>query len=477
MKKKMSFGSALRDLLSRKSGKDQLEDHFLKFIEINTALNSELNLKRLLTLILDSIVKLMGAERGFLVLEKNGDYRVEVARSIDGEEVRKPESKISTGVVQKVMEEGRVLLTDSAMDDKNLSSFTSVADMKLRSILCSPLKIKDTVIGCVYIDNRFQKGTFSEDDRVFLDLFSDQAGIALENARLYEENENKRVELEKLNKILAERVEHQADEIQVIKKALETQRETGKLKYDYSNIVGNSPAVAEVFRFLDIVTDTEYPVLIYGESGTGKELVAKAIHYNGPHHDRNFVSENCAAISENLLESELFGYEKGAFTGADQRRIGLFEAADGGTLFLDEIGDMGLDMQKKLLRVLQEGEFRRVGGREALKVKVRIISATNADLPGLIREGRFREDLYYRLKVMFIRVPPNRRKRRRRSIPTPCAGSWPTPGPETCASSRTRSAACTPSRRDRSRPRWWAGWILPRDCGKGGAAIRSRARR
>jgi DNA-binding NtrC family response regulator len=169
--------------------------------------------------------------------------------------------------------------------------------------------------------------------------------------------------------------------------------------------------MAEVFRFLDIVTDTEYSVLIYGDSGTGKELVAKAIHYNGPRRDRNFVSENCAAISESLLESELFGYEKGAFTGADQRRIGLFEAADEGTLFLDEIGEMGLDMQKKLLRVLQEGEFRRVGGREALKVKVRIISATNADLPELIREGRFREDLYYRLKVMTIRVPPLRERR------------------------------------------------------------------
>jgi len=267
------------------------------------------------------------------------------------------------------------------------------------------------VIGCVYIDNRFQKGTFSEDDRVFLDLFSDQAAIALENARLYEENEEKRVELEKLNATLEERVAYQADEIEVIKKALETQRETHKLKYDYSNIVGRSAAIAEVFRLLDIVTDTNYPVLIHGESGTGKELVARAVHYNGPLRDSNFVSENCAAISESLLESEFFGYEKGAFTGADKRKIGLFEAAHEGTLFLDEIGDMGLSMQKKMLRVLQEGEFRRVGGHESIKVKVRIISATNADIPDLIREGRFREDLYYRLKVMAIRVPPLRERR------------------------------------------------------------------
>jgi len=411
MTKKKSFASALRDLLFRGKDKGLPEDHFVKLIEINTALNSELNLKRLLSLILDSVVSLMGAERGFLILRKNDQYQVEVARNIDREEIRKAGAKVSWGVVQKVMEEGLVLLTDSAMDDKSLAAFTSVADMKLRSILCTPLKIKDAVIGCVYIDNRFQKGTFSEDDRVFLDLFSDQAAIALENARLYEENEEKRIELEKLNATLEERVAYQADEIEVIKKVLETQRETHKLKYDYSNIVGRSAAIAEVFRLLDIVTDTNYPVLIHGESGTGKELVARAVHYNGPLRDRNFVSENCAAISESLLESEFFGYEKGAFTGADKRKIGLFEAAHEGTLFLDEIGDMGLSMQKKMLRVLQEGEFRRVGGHDPIKVSVRIISATNADIPELIREGRFREDLYYRLKVMAIRVPPLRERR------------------------------------------------------------------
>ena len=146
----------------------------------------------------------------------------------------------------------------------------------------------------------------------------------------------------------------------------------------FANIVGRSAAMQRVFDLIERVADSDLPVLIQGESGTGKELVARAVHYNGPLSDKNFVSENCAAISENLLESELFGYEKGAFTGADRRKIGLFEAADGGTLFLDEIGEMGLTMQKKLLRVLQEGEFRRVGGREPIRVNVRILSATSA---------------------------------------------------------------------------------------------------
>ncbi|MFO0980436.1 MAG: sigma-54 dependent transcriptional regulator [Planctomycetota bacterium] len=166
-----------------------------------------------------------------------------------------------------------------------------------------------------------------------------------------------------------------------------------------------------MFRLMDIVTDTDYPVLIQGESGTGKELVARAIHYHGRRGNRAFVSENCAAISESLLESELFGYAKGAFTGANADKKGLFEQAEGGTLFLDEIGEMDPKLQKKLLRVLQDGEFRKVGGRESIHVSVRIISATNADLGKMISEGNFRSDLYYRLKVMTIRLPPLRERR------------------------------------------------------------------
>jgi DNA-binding NtrC family response regulator len=169
--------------------------------------------------------------------------------------------------------------------------------------------------------------------------------------------------------------------------------------------------MVELLRLLDIVVDTDYPVLITGESGTGKELVARCVHRYGARRDGPFVAENCAAIAENLLEAELFGYVKGAFTGADRDRKGLFEEAHRGTLFLDEIGDMDLSMQRKLLRVLQDGEFRKVGGREPIKVDVRILSATNADLSQALEDGRFREDLYYRLKVMSVRMPPLRERR------------------------------------------------------------------
>ena len=167
----------------------------------------------------------------------------------------------------------------------------------------------------------------------------------------------------------------------------------------------------ELFRLLDRLTDTALPVVIQGESGTGKELVARAIHFNGPRRDRPFVSENCAAIPETLLESTLFGYVRGAFTGADHDTRGLFEVADGGTLFLDEVGEMSPAMQGKLLRVLQEGEFRRVGGERTRKVDVRIVAATNRDLARMVEEGKFRQDLYFRLNVARILLPPLRERR------------------------------------------------------------------
>ncbi len=417
MKKKDKSKSGLVFLETLFGGKGirLREDRLLRLVDINTMLNSELNLKKLLTLILDSVIEMTGAERGFIITRREGETSVEVARNIDKEQVNRAESKVSSGIINSVMKEAKAVLTDSAMEDEELSRFTSVAGMKLRSILCTPLKAKDSVIGCVYIDNRFQKGSFSEDDRLLLDLFSDQAAIAVENARLYEENEKARKRLKVLNRALEEKVENQAIELESIREQLESQSETLKLKYDYSSIIGRSRAMREVFRLMDLVTDTDYPVLICGESGTGKELVARAIHFNGSRRANRFVSESCAAITESLLESELFGYEKGAFTGADSRKNGLFELASGGTLFLDEIGEMERSMQKKLLRVLQEKEFRRVGGRDLIKTDARIISATNADLNELMEKKLFREDLFFRLKVVTIKIP--RLRDRREDIP------------------------------------------------------------
>ena len=183
------------------------------------------------------------------------------------------------------------------------------------------------------------------------------------------------------------------------------------LRYDYRQIVGQSPGMLEMFRLLDRVTDTNLPVVVEGESGTGKELVARAIHFHGPRREKAFVSENCAAIPETLLESTLFGHVRGAFTGADRDARGLFAVANGGTLFLDEVAEMSAAMQGKLLRVLQDGEYHRVGGERSEKSDVRIVVATNKNLEQMVEEGKFRKDLFYRLSVVRIHLPPLRDRR------------------------------------------------------------------
>src|SRR6185295_20008547 len=189
----------------------------------------------------------------------------------------------------------------------------------------------------------------------------------------------------------------------------EARRRLG-VRYDYAGLIGQTPRMLELFRLLDRVTDTALPVVIYGESGTGKELVARALHHNGPRRKAAFVSESCGAIPETLLEAALFGHVRGAFTGAQGERRGLFEIADGGTLFLDEVGEMSPAMQVRLLRVLQEGEFRRVGGERVQKVDVRVVVASNRDLGRMVEEGKFREDLFYRLNVVRVALPPLRER-------------------------------------------------------------------
>src|SRR6187200_1346820 len=200
-------------------------------------------------------------------------------------------------------------------------------------------------------------------------------------------------------------------EVRRLKHELEYLRHTQQDIYEFDRIVGSSPALQSVLDIVKKVAKSNTTVLIRGETGTGKELIAGAIHHNSLRNSRNFVKVNCAALQENLLESELFGHEKGAFTSADKQRIGRFEQADGGTLFLDEIGDMSPSTQAKILRVLQEHEFERLGGTRTLKVDVRLIAATNRDLSVMVQSAQFREDLYYRLNVVSIEMPPLRERK------------------------------------------------------------------
>jgi transcriptional regulator with GAF, ATPase, and Fis domain/pSer/pThr/pTyr-binding forkhead associated (FHA) protein len=394
-------------------------DNLYRMLDINKLINSEHNLKKLLELIMDSVIEMAGAERGFLILRERESLVIKVARNFDRESIKKPEFKVSHSVAEEVLKTAKPIISADALTDPNLPAAGSVADLKLRSLLCIPFRIREQVLGCVYIDNRFETGLFTEADLPLLQGFADQAATAIENARLFEENQRRQDELkrsheeiERLNDQLKAKVEKQYAELAKVKQDLDSRRADVPLKHDFSSIIGSSRAMKEVFRLLDRVIDTDEPVFVHGESGTGKELAARAIHFNSSRaKNGKFVSENCSAIPDTLLESELFGHEKGAFTGATTSKPGLFELAHKGTLFLDEIGDMSLDMQKKLLRAIQEGEIRRVGGKDVVQVDVRMVSASNKDLAELIKTGQFREDLFYRLNVVKITLPPLRDRR------------------------------------------------------------------
>ncbi|MCA8943620.1 MAG: sigma 54-interacting transcriptional regulator [Planctomycetes bacterium] len=388
------------------------------FIRVAKVLNEESDLSKLLTAIVDAAIELSGAERGFLLLGDGEDSTVEVARNFAQEEVHTPEFKISRTIAQRVHASGVPELTTNAQEDDRFSGLASVTDLRLRSVLCIPLRIRGEVDGVLYVDNRLQNQVFKEREKALLISLADHAGVAVHNARTMRELRSKQGELQaavdrvaQLNAALRGQVEDQLAEIADMRDRLDTAMSPGEFRYDYSQIVGRSRRMREVFRLLDKFIGAEDPVLILGESGTGKELIARAIHRLGDRSDGPFVSENCAALPESLLESELFGYEKGAFTGADKARDGLFVAASGGVLFLDEVGEMHVDLQKKLLRVLQEGEVRPLGSQRTIKVDVRLVTATNRNLEQMAQDGEFRSDLYYRLAVLPVMLPPLRERR------------------------------------------------------------------
>ena len=388
-----------------------LAARYKRLLTVGKALASERDLKKVLTVTVDTIVELTNAERAFVWLGDADEGSVAVARNLDREHVRKPSGKLSRSILRRTMGEGETVLTDNASEDASFMESASIGEMKLRSVLCAPLLLHGDTIGAIYVDHRFHDAEFTEEDMVLLAEFRDLAAIAIGNARLFEENAMQHKRLEELNERLSREVAEQNEEMEAYRKRLRALKPRDKYRYDYSAIIGNSPALRELFSILDRIIPTNFPVLIQGESGTGKELIARAIHLNGPRKNKAFLTENCGAVPETLLESEFFGHTRGAFTGADRTRDGLFQEADGGTLFLDEIGEMSPSLQAKLLRALQEGEVRKVGSSAVEHVDVRIISATNRDLKEIVADGQFREDLFYRLNVVGVRVPPLRERR------------------------------------------------------------------
>ncbi len=319
-------------------------------------------------------------------LADESDGRMTTLRSCNRAGVA-DEEKVSRAMVRRVMRErAAVLIADAPTE---LGGTESIMGARIRSTIGVPLWRGDQIRGLIQCDNRDSAGMFRERDLELLLVFASLAAGRIENARWF-----KRVQLAE---------EQQRGENRYLKTREEKRR--------FPDIIGESPAMLQVLRQLEKVIDTRATVCIEGETGTGKELIASAIHYQGSRRDKLFVAQNCAAVPENLLESELFGHKKGAFTGADHDKKGLFEIADGGTLFLDEIGEMSLGLQAKLLRVLQESEVRPVGATQARKIDVRIICATNRSLEKEVERGTFRQDLYYRLKVFPLRLPPLRERR------------------------------------------------------------------
>ncbi|NQT34311.1 sigma 54-interacting transcriptional regulator [bacterium] len=336
---------------------------------------------RVLEKVLNLAVEMMNADSGVILLREGVELRTVAAHNISMDTAASLADLSSSGV-HKALDTGAPLLIHDTRADPRYGEADSIIMHEITSIICVPMYVEDKVIGVIYLDSRKDRQRFTEDNLNFVGTFARMAAIAIDYAHNY-------------NKLYFE------------KQLLQTDAE--KL-WRFEEIIGQSPRMVDVFKLIRRVMNSDITVLLEGESGTGKELVAHALHYNGPRRDKPFVVQFCGNLAEALLESELFGHKKGSFTGAIVDKKGLFEVADGGTFFLDEIADISPTIQSKLLRVLQEGEIRRVGDTQSQKVNVRIISATNKNLKDEVDAGRFREDLYYRLNVISIRLPALRER-------------------------------------------------------------------
>ncbi|MBI2339753.1 MAG: sigma 54-interacting transcriptional regulator [Deltaproteobacteria bacterium] len=377
-----------------------LVDPLLAVLQINSLLGTERDLKTLLNLVLQYALSLSNAESGLVLLaDERGELSVASARNID---VDDDLSQISRKTAQEVLKSGKPLRSDNASADPAFKNYRSVLLLGLKSVFCLPIGAGGKVIGVLYLTHRFQTALFDERIAGVMRVFADQAGLAINNARL-----NRKIEEQ--NRRLAGRLNTAEESIETYKTIL--REKSFETRYSYAGMVTQSPAMEKIFALLDRVTGTNLSVLIRGESGTGKELVARALHKNSPRAGRPFMAINCGALPVPLIESELFGYKAGAFTGAMRDKPGLFEMAGGGTLFLDEIGELDFSLQAKLLRALQEREILRLGDTKPIPIDVRIVSATHKNLRHEMAERRFRDDLYYRIAEVELALPPLRDRR------------------------------------------------------------------
>jgi Nif-specific regulatory protein len=359
--------------------------------EVSQALSGTLNLRSSLHRVLEILERNHGVVRSAITLlnEQSGELSIEASNGLTGEGAR-ARYRVGEGITGRVVESGKVIVVPQVSREPlflNRAAARNDLNKQEISFICVPLVLSRKPVGALGVDLRFKKDRDYEQMAKFLRVVASMITQALKLHRLVESERQR---------LLDENI-HLKQEL--------------RERYDFSNIIGTSSPMKQVYEQIAQVARTNTTVLVRGESGTGKELIAHAIHYSSPRAKKPFLKVSGAALPDTLIESELFGYEKGAFTGAQTRKKGRFEIAEGGTLFLDEIGELNLATQVKLLRVLQEREFERLGGTETIKVNVRLIAATNKNLEKAIAEGSFREDLYYRLNVFMIFVPPLRERK------------------------------------------------------------------
>ncbi len=356
-------------------------EQLASLLMVSQRINQISELQKLLDEILYSAITSIGAERGMIILT---DESGESYQTVASESLQKEDVAFSTTIVRATLQSRETLLSADLRSDPKFKDAESVEILHILSFVCIPLIIpgQNRVLGTLYVDQRLKVKTFTHEDAAFLEVFANLAAIAISNANLIEQLVGENIQL----------------------------RQEVRKKYEFSGVIGQSKAMQKVFRDMKQILNDDCTVLITGESGSGKEVIAKAIHYNGNRKEKPFLAINCGALPETILEAELFGSVRGAFTGAIDKQ-GLFQAARGGTLFMDEIHHTSESMQIKLLRVLQDKEIRRVGGTKTIKVNVRLICATNEDLQKAIQDGRFRQDFYYRINVITLNVPALRERR------------------------------------------------------------------
>jgi transcriptional regulator with GAF, ATPase, and Fis domain len=352
---------------------------YRKLFEFSQKLMAEYEVATLLDQLMDVIIQITNADKGFIVLMESGEAVVKVARNLRRETISDAVSHLSDSILAKVIEQRKALIVSDALSDAQFRNALSVVNLRLTSVMCVPLLERGSLIGVIYVGNDHVAQLFDESSLEVLTIFASQASLLIRNALLVNE-------LQIDNKSLQERIE----------------------RMRFGEILGASPVMQDVFRKVQKVAGTDISVLVTGETGTGKELIARELHNRSTRAKGPFVSINCGAIPENLLESELFGHARGAFTGAVANKAGRFQGANKGTLFLDEIGEMPINLQVKILRALQDRVVVRVGDNNAEPIDIRVVAATNRELDVEIKAGRFREDLYYRLNVVHLILPPLR---------------------------------------------------------------------